>query len=35
MNMLYVNLSDIDDADYTISEADKAFTRSFYETEGR
>jgi adenine-specific DNA-methyltransferase len=32
MNMLYVNLSDIDDEDYAISEADKAFTRSFYET---
>jgi len=30
MNMLYVNLSDIDDADYAISEVDKAFTRSFY-----
>ena len=35
MNMLYVNLSDIDDADYAISEADKAFTRSFYRMEGK
>lgn len=30
-NMLYVNLSDLDDNDYAISEADKKFTRSFYE----
>jgi adenine-specific DNA-methyltransferase len=30
MNMLYVNLSDLDDEEYGISEADKAFTRSFY-----
>lgn len=29
-NMLYVNLTDIDDEDYAISEADKAFTCSFY-----
>ena len=29
-NQLYVNLSDIDDEDYKVSEADKAFTRSFY-----
>jgi adenine-specific DNA-methyltransferase len=29
-NMLYVNLSDLDDEDYGISDADKAFTRSFY-----
>lgn len=29
-NMLYVNLSDLDDEDYAISDADKAFTRSFY-----
>lgn len=29
-NMLYVNLSDLDDEDYEISDADKAFTRSFY-----
>jgi adenine-specific DNA-methyltransferase len=35
MNMLYVNLSDIDDADYAISEADKTFTQSFYGTEGK
>ncbi|WP_312158748.1 site-specific DNA-methyltransferase [Oscillibacter sp.] len=32
-NMLYVNLCDIDDEEYAISEADKAFTRSFYELE--
>lgn len=30
-NMLYVNLSDIDDEDYAIEDADKAFTKSFYE----
>ena len=35
MNMLYVNLSDIDDVDYAISETDKTFTRSFYETGGK
>lgn len=35
MNMLYVNLSDIDDVDYVISEADKSFTRSFYGLEGK
>ena len=29
-NKLYVNLSDIDDEDYGVSEADKKFTRSFY-----
>ena len=29
-NKLYVNLSDIDDEDYNVSEADKKFTRSFY-----
>lgn len=29
-NQLYVNLSDIDDEDYKVSEADKKFTRSFY-----
>lgn len=29
-NQLYVNLSDIDDEDYKVSEADKNFTRSFY-----
>ena len=35
MNMLYVNLSEIDDVEYAISEADKAFTRSFYGMEGK
>lgn len=29
-NMLYVNLCDLDDEEYAISEEDKAFTRSFY-----
>lgn len=29
-NQLYVNLSDIDDEDYKVIEADKEFTRSFY-----
>lgn len=29
-NKLYVNLSDIDDENYKVSETDKAFTRSFY-----
>lgn len=29
-NQLYVNLSDIDDQDYKVSESDKEFTRSFY-----
>lgn len=29
-NQLYVNASDMDDADLNISESDKAFTRSFY-----
>ena len=33
-NMLYVNLSDLDDDDYAISNTDKAFTRSFYGLEG-
>jgi len=32
-NMLYVNLCDLDDEDYVISDADKAFTRSFYGSE--
>lgn len=32
MNMLYVNFSDIDDAEYNICDADKAFTRSFYKS---
>ena len=35
MNMLYVNLSDIDDTDYAINEEDKLFTRSFYGQEGK
>ena len=30
-NMLYVNYSDIDDEDFNISDADKIFTRRFYE----
>ena len=29
-NMLYVNYSDIDDADFAVCDADKKFTRSFY-----
>lgn len=29
-NKLYVNYADIDNADFTISESDKRFTRSFY-----
>lgn len=29
-NMLYVNLCDLEDEEYQISDADKAFTRSFY-----
>lgn len=29
-NLLYVNYADMDDAEFGISEADKAFTRSFY-----
>lgn len=29
-NTLYVNLSDIDDEEYKVNEADKKFTRSFY-----
>ena len=29
-NQLYVNLSDIDDENYKVSEVDKEFTRSFY-----
>jgi len=33
-NMLYVNLCDLDDEEYAISDADKAFTRSFYGLEG-
>jgi len=34
-NMLYVNLSDLDDEEYAISDADKTFTRSFYRSEGK
>lgn len=34
-NMLYVNLCDLDDEEYAISDADKAFTRSFYGLEGQ
>ncbi len=30
MNMLYVSLCDMDDADFAITDADKQFTRSFY-----
>ena len=33
-NMLYVNLCDIDDEEYAISDSDKAFNRSFYRLEG-
>lgn len=33
-NMLYVNLCDLHDEEYAISDADKTFTRSFYGTEG-
>jgi adenine-specific DNA-methyltransferase len=33
-NMLYVNLCDLDDEEYAISDADRAFTRSFYGMEG-
>lgn len=29
-NLLYVNLDDIDDSEYSISEEDKAFSRNFY-----
>jgi adenine-specific DNA-methyltransferase len=34
-NMLYVNLCDIDDEECGISDADKAFTRSFYKMENK
>ena len=34
-NMLYVNLCDIDDQSYSISEEDKKFTKSFYEMEDK
>ena len=33
-NLLYVNLCDMDDADFAICAADKIFTRSFYGEEG-
>ena len=29
-NLLYVNLSDMDDEEFSISDGDKKFTRSFY-----
>ncbi|MBJ5201276.1 site-specific DNA-methyltransferase, partial [Salmonella enterica subsp. enterica serovar Typhimurium] len=29
-NKLYVNVSDMEDSELSISESDKAFTRSFY-----
>ena len=29
-NMLYVNLCDMDDTEFGVSEEDKAFTKSFY-----
>ena len=29
-NMLYVNLCDLDDSEFQLSEEDRAFTRSFY-----
>jgi len=34
-NMLYVNLCDLDDEEYAINDADKAFTRSFYRLEDK
>jgi len=34
-NMLYVNLCDLDDEEYEISDADKAFTRGFYGMEDK
>jgi adenine-specific DNA-methyltransferase len=34
-NKLYVNLCDIDDEEIRVSEADKAFTRSFYRMDER
>lgn len=34
-NMLYVNVCDLDDEEYGISDADKAFTRSFYGLEDK
>ena len=34
-NKLYVNLCDIDDEELAVSDADKAFTRSFYRMDER
>ena len=34
-NMLYVNLSDLEDEDYAISDANKSFTRNFYGLEDK
>lgn len=34
-NLLYVNLCDIDDEEFAIADADKEFTRSFYQCEMR
>lgn len=34
-NMLYVNLCDLDDKEYAIGDADKAFTHSFYGLEDK
>ena len=34
-NMLYVNLCDMNDNDFLINEADKKFTKSFYNTEDK
>jgi len=34
-NMLYINLCDLDDEEYAISDADKAFSRSFYGLEDK
>ena len=33
-NMLYVNLSDMADEEYAVSDTDKAFNRSFYKLKG-
>ena len=32
-NLLYVNLDDIDDSEFAVSESEKAFSRSFYNME--
>ena len=32
-NLLYVNLCDLDDEEFKISEEDKKFTKSFYHIE--